>query len=421
MFGWRKKNDGFDWHTYVRTTIKVRREARRERIDAARQAALEKAHAAGAFVAAGGKAAGAAAVKGAQAGVVHGAQGVVQGVSWLGRMLGALATRIGGPTGAGLQRLANSLASWPYAGMAGLVGLVALVSGAAKLQAVGLTAESALPLGLGLLLLSTAIPAALAKLQHHRPAWVGGRALTAVAVGTFALAGVGTYALLPKASADRVLGALSNVAILPGAAKAIEGRAIALNGDTLRLNGQVYVLAGIEAPDRQQACMQARNRRWRCGERALAALEAAVRPGPIACLPAGSTADAAGRLPATCSIGGRDIADGLVRQGHVFALPATFGGYGTAEAEARARKVGLWSGEAERPSVYRAKLWDAARKASPEGCPIKGTTQGGVKVFVQPWESGYRRVQVRAARGERWFCSAADAVAAGFRAMDRPG
>ena len=41
MFGWRRRKDGFEWHKYVRTTILVRREQRRQRFDDARQAAVE--------------------------------------------------------------------------------------------------------------------------------------------------------------------------------------------------------------------------------------------------------------------------------------------------------------------------------------------------------------------------------------------
>ena len=30
MFAWRKKPEGFEWHEYIRTTILVRRKARRQ-------------------------------------------------------------------------------------------------------------------------------------------------------------------------------------------------------------------------------------------------------------------------------------------------------------------------------------------------------------------------------------------------------
>ena len=68
MFGWRKKPEGFEWHQYIRTTIKVRRENRRRRIEDAKHAAAQQVSAAGAALAAGSKAAGAAARDGARAG-----------------------------------------------------------------------------------------------------------------------------------------------------------------------------------------------------------------------------------------------------------------------------------------------------------------------------------------------------------------
>jgi hypothetical protein len=46
MFGRRKTSDGFEWHKYVRTTIKLRREERRQRIQEARRAAVHQAGAA---------------------------------------------------------------------------------------------------------------------------------------------------------------------------------------------------------------------------------------------------------------------------------------------------------------------------------------------------------------------------------------
>ena len=53
MFGWRKKQDGFEWHDYVRTTILVRRAKRREKVDDARQAAVDGLKDAGAAAAQG--------------------------------------------------------------------------------------------------------------------------------------------------------------------------------------------------------------------------------------------------------------------------------------------------------------------------------------------------------------------------------
>ena len=41
MFGWFRRQDGFEWRNYVRTTILIRREKRRQKLDEARLAALD--------------------------------------------------------------------------------------------------------------------------------------------------------------------------------------------------------------------------------------------------------------------------------------------------------------------------------------------------------------------------------------------
>src|SRR6185503_8891867 len=75
MFGRRKNNDGFEWHKYVRTTIKLRREERRQRILEARRAAVHQAGAAGVA-----RAAGSAALGGAKVGL--GIAGLTAQAAW---------------------------------------------------------------------------------------------------------------------------------------------------------------------------------------------------------------------------------------------------------------------------------------------------------------------------------------------------
>src|SRR5262245_35330042 len=69
MFTWRRKPDGFEWHEYIRTTILVRRKARRQKVVDARRAAGGQMQAAGVARAAGSRAAGGAAWQGALAGI----------------------------------------------------------------------------------------------------------------------------------------------------------------------------------------------------------------------------------------------------------------------------------------------------------------------------------------------------------------
>ncbi len=410
MFGWRKKPEAFDWHAYVRTTIKLRREARRDRIDAARQAALDKAHAAGQAVAAGSKVAGQAAIAGAQAGAEQGAKGV----SWFAINLGRAFSAAFGPLFTGVRGASAPMFEWlktfDLAGPLALVGAIAFSSGAYRAYVQKFDAEALVALGLGAVMLLAAAPAVLTRSGVTAPrTWM---------LGLLGLTGVGAAALALPLLIDPAkrpgLGMLGNVT-MPGRSTGIEGRAQALAGDALRLNGITYKLSGIEAPERAQACMRPGKRRWRCGEAAQNALERLVRSKTTVCVPSGSP-DPAGRIAAACTVEAKDVAADLVRDGHVFAISSMFGGYGALETEARQKKAGIWNGEADRPSENRAKIWEAAKKSSPEGCPIKGTIgQSGAKLYVVPGAREYRKANVRTAKGERWFCTEADAISAGWK------
>src|SRR6476646_9586639 len=80
MFGWRKRNDGFEWRKYVRTTILVRRRNRRERVGEVAKDAVHNLKAAGqrgaAAGAVGAQALGRGAAAAGQKGVVYGAAGL---------------------------------------------------------------------------------------------------------------------------------------------------------------------------------------------------------------------------------------------------------------------------------------------------------------------------------------------------------
>src|SRR5690606_17570435 len=54
MIRWRRKSDGFEWHKHIRTTVRIRRDKRRQRIDDARHLAVEGVKEAGRAGAAAG-------------------------------------------------------------------------------------------------------------------------------------------------------------------------------------------------------------------------------------------------------------------------------------------------------------------------------------------------------------------------------
>jgi endonuclease YncB( thermonuclease family) len=417
MLGRRKQPDGFEWHKYVRTSVRLRREERRQRILEARRAAAEQAGAAGVALVQGSRAAGAAAVDGARAGL---------GATWLllqatlhivwhltVKFTLAAATGIAAVSRPVLALLARPNIGGPVA----LVGAIAVGLGLGRYRGSGLDGEAMLTLGAGILLLIATLPmlSSLTGIRMPRLPGLGGagispRALGLAAIVAAVVAGGAWYAYRGPA----ILAGLTGKLPLIGSSKTVKGPGEALSGDLLRVAGTTMRLAGIEAPEQQQTC-GAGNRRQSCGAAAQAALARLVGGRSVSCTQSGS--DSAGRPLVTCTQGKIDINGELVRQGHAFAAGSLFATYSGLEREARNAKVGIWAaGEVERPSEFRSKLWAEAKRRSPDGCPIKGrVTTGGSRIYVLPWSPDYDRGRIQKARGERWFCSEQEAEAAGFR------
>lgn len=370
---WRKKTDGFEWHKYVRTTIKLRRDDRRRRVLAAKDAALEGLENAGRASLDAGRAGavslGAASLAGARAMF----NAVMAGAGRAARAIRAAAAAAFRATGAGIRGAAVSLTR--------------------AASAVWDAAQRRIPV--------------LARIPR-RIAAAG-----ALTIAVLAALGLGAW------GARHLPGIGFNpLAMVPGMAPTvIEGRATALSGDALRIDGKLIRLAGIEAPVIEQRCGNTRTA-WRCGAAAQSSLRDLVRGRLVRCEVNGN--DPGGRILATCQAGGRDLASELTAKGLAFADEGLFSRYGAREREAREAKLGVWRvANAERPKAYRDRRWEMAQKAAPQGCPIKGHVVGNERVYVLPWSPRYERVRVREQRGGRWFCSETEARAAGWRPIER--
>jgi endonuclease YncB( thermonuclease family) len=446
--GWIwKKPTGFDWHQYVQTTIKLRRQQRRQRVVDVGQAAVDQAQAAAAKVAAGSLAAGVAAKDGAMAAASSAGQlaaaSLQQTPEVAARYLGQPSLKAARWTARIMRPFARALSEPAVAGPLSIAGGIALISGLVRLYQTSTLVEAWMPLAVGAALLVVCIPS-LARSFGFDPGRTfrfrtptvpspafGKRAVVALGAAAVVVTGLGalamrTFPTLPGATASGTTALSASTQKPTLAAKPIiEGRGGQVtSGDTLRLDGRVVRLSGVEAPDRQQLCTRGTSKRWRCGEAAQSALERVVKSKTLRCVVAST--DASGRSLATCTVDGRDIAADLLKDGHVFSTSGYFGSYASLESAARAAKIGLWAGEAERPADYRSRLWEAAKQTAPDGCPIKATAQssgqsGGQsgKSYVLPWASDYARTNVRATRGDRWFCSEQDAIAAGFKPSER--
>jgi len=360
MFGRRKNSDGFEWHRYVPTVIRQRREARHQRMLDARRAAAQQMSAAGSALAAGSVAAGAAARDGARAGL--GAAGLAAQSLWgvlidlvllAGRVIAALAEPL-------VQALARPNIGAPVA----FAGAIALGAGIGRYRGMGLDREAMVTFAAAAVLLVAALPVLSAFTGLRAPRVSPRAAGLTVAVAAVAVAAA-WFAGGGKSRLADVTGSIASRLPIVGGSKPLHGRAEALSGDLLRIAGTTVRLAGIEAPDRGQTCGSG-GRRFRCGAAAESALGRLVNGRAVSCTVSGS--DDAGRPLATCMRGKTDINAELVRQGHVFAEGGLFASYASLERDARAAKAGMWAaGEPERPADFRARSSRGSERSAERG------------------------------------------------------
>jgi len=128
----------------------------------------------------------------------------------------------------------------------------------------------------------------------------------------------------------------------------ITGAAEAIDGDSLRISGEELRLKGIDAPELMQTCTVS-GRETPCGREARSALRRLLSTGLSTCI--GSERDRYGRLLVDCRVRGIDVNAAMVRDGYAM----SFGSFAREEAEAKAAYRGLWAGEFERPSTWRAR------------------------------------------------------------------
>ena len=223
--------------------------------------------------------------------------------------------------------------------------------------------------------------------------------------------------------------------ILTGAAAlaqgtVLQGVATVIDGDTLEIHGQRIRLHGIDAPESGQSCKDASGIPYLCGQRAALALADRVGRGTVTCRQ--QDTDRYGRIVAVCHLGALDLGLWMVANGHALSYRRYSTDYVEQEEFARHTRRGFWAGsfiapwdwrQGARPSTH------AGSKTSPptehnsgtEGCVIKGniSRRSGERIYHVPGQEHYAATRISPGKGERWFCSEAEARAAGWRRARR--
>jgi len=222
---------------------------------------------------------------------------------------------------------------------------------------------------------------------------------------------------------------IAMVATSPAALADVTGPATAVDGDTLEIAGERIRLHGIDAPESDQT-YERQGVTWLCGAVASAKLRELVRGRDVRCREHGR--DTYGRIIAMCSAGGVDVEAAMVLARLARAYRHYSTDYVGQEAPAQARRAGIWSGRFVEPWHWRQdqRLATGAANenrsptvrtgpAQAPACTIKGNISRNGRIYHVPGGQYYDRTRIDTSKGERWFCSEAEAQAAGWRRSKR--
>ena len=208
-----------------------------------------------------------------------------------------------------------------------------------------------------------------------------------------------------------------------------------VDADTVYAGATKIRLSGIDAPEMDQICLDAAGKTWNCGVEAKEKLQNFVREQPWSCALSGQ--DAYRRYLGSCSVAGEDVSRWLVRNGWALAFRRYSTAYVTDEDYAREHKQGLWSGAFIAPWEWRHRsnatvilgavavpvqaqqvLLGPTTVSQPPtpNCVIKGNLKSAHQcIYHVPGGRFYDRLSMDRSSSRRWFCSVAEAEAAGCR------
>ena len=198
----------------------------------------------------------------------------------------------------------------------------------------------------------------------------------------------------------------------------ITGRIHVVDGDTIRVSVQVVRLFGVDAPEVKQTCQTSEGLHWACGAWVSDVLRNAFDGQEAFCVEVEQ--DRYGRSVARCEVAGVDLGGRRIIKKLAFAYRKYSMDYDLDEKRAAVNDRGLHATRVQNPADFRAASAQAAQKAPDIGCQIKGNISSkGVRIYHLRGQEQYERTRINTLKGERWFCSEAEAKAAGWRRARR--
>ncbi|MEO0672498.1 MAG: thermonuclease family protein [Pseudomonadota bacterium] len=197
----------------------------------------------------------------------------------------------------------------------------------------------------------------------------------------------------------------------------ISGPARVIDGDTIEVAGLKIRLHGIDAPEPAQICRAGSAGYRFAGRDASAHLRRLTAGKSVRCY--GTKRDGFGRLIAICRVGDLDLNRAMVGSGLAWAYRRYATTYVADEREARSGRRGVWAMACTTPEAFRRQRAEVRQMAPDTNCRIKGNISRRGRIYHLPGSRHYSRTRITPRKGERWFCSEAQARGAGWRAAGR--
>ena len=255
------------------------------------------------------------------------------------------------------------------------------------------------------------------------------RLRTALALSVVVVAAIATLGVVLEREGAAASAMRGQTDVTAGAARSgrITGPARVIDGDTLEIAGLRIRIQGIDAPEHDDICQRPDGSSWPCGKWSTRTARDRFGGQVLACEDLGERTW--GRVVARCTKGDIDVAAAMVAQGAARACPrfalqhAHSRGYMEIERTARADRRGIFDGTPPPLAgfcVPRTGTAQATPATDRSDCTIKGNINAeGARIYHMPGQQFYDVTRINEAAGQRWFCTEAEARAAGWRAALR--
>lgn len=146
------------------------------------------------------------------------------------------------------------------------------------------------------------------------------------------------------------------------------GTALVIDGDTLDLDGKRIRLMGIDAPEKKQICQAD----WKCGLESTKYLVTLINGKDVTCK--GDEIDRYGRTVAECFVEGLSLNAAMVQDGYAVSYRRYSLEFADEEEDARAKKLGVWSGNFMMPWDWRKESRQSHSKKKKSKNPLPVTS-----------------------------------------------